>query len=491
MPAPEARTPLAPPVALPAPDAALPHVVATRGGACGECAPGLTCLALPGGYCGTSCDDAACDGACTETRTGRVCLQACTTDASCRAGDGYRCDPQWHACAIPGSTAIVPKQCPRTGAEHDVAFGDSEARDVGRGPTAIVEPPPAKGETSTTSDGFAWLYESPSGVSSVAGAITEVARDGRAPRLARGRDGVVGVWRSGDTIALATSRDAVAWSKPIALDERVDASGSPLIAIGADPQKRVPELVYVLAGAQGLGMRVRVSHDGGATFAPAVTAMTATYGNAVAGGDGRLHVVAIDGDALGGWGSAMQTIQYAVSSDGGASFGKPIVVSGRDEVLPFYFANPSIAVDDRRKLVYVAYVLGGRDGAWDIVVATTKDAGKTWTRTAIGDGCAMHMVPNLAIDPTTGILHLAYYDTSGGSRFVHATCASGGASCTAWGAINTIAFEPLSTMPLGARWIGDHGSLVVDDKRRLLHALWTQPARDGMRVVHAVAKLRR
>jgi hypothetical protein len=499
-----------PPVALPAPDAAaaLPYVAGVRGDACGECAQGLACLALPGGYCGSTCD--TCDGACTETNGGAVCLKPCASDGDCRAAEGYRCDPTWHACAIPNATAIVPKQCARAGAERDVAFASVDAWDFGRQPSAIVQPPQPvvlgvrgigiggatqiRDNKPTTWDGLAWLYETAQGVDSVASTSEEVARGGRAPRLALARGGLVAVWRSGDGLAVATSRDALVWSQPVALDEHADA---PLVAVGPDPQKHAPELVYVLAGARGLGMRVRVSRDGGATFdAAATTAMTGTYGNAVAGGDGKLHVVAIDGDRLGGWGSAMQTIQYTVSSDGGATFARPIVVSGRDELLPFYFANPSIAVDDKRKLVYVAYVRGGRDGVWDIVVAASKDGGAKWTRTTIGDRCSIHMLPNLAVDPTTGTLHVAYYDTAGApGRFVHATCASGAAACTTWGAINTSPFEPLSTMPSGPTWLGDHASLVVDDKRRVVHAVWAQPVREDNRAVtrifHAAAKLRR
>src|SRR5258708_20134237 len=97
--------------------------------------------------------------------------------------------------------------------------------------------------------------------------------------------------------------------------------------------------------------------------------------------------------------------------------------------------------------------------------------GVNGTRTTIGDDCAIYMVPNLAVDPTTGTLHVAYYDTAGApGRFVHATCASGAATCTAWGALAT--FDALSTMP-GA--LGDHASLVVDDKLRTLHALSPPP----------------
>src|SRR5262249_55690447 len=154
------------------------------------------------------------------------------------------------------------------------------------------------------------------------------------------------------------------------------------------------------------------------------------YGNVAIGMDGRIHVVTLDGGPMGAFGSASQTVEYAVSGDAGTTWTTPLVVSGRDEVIPFFFVNPSIAIDDRRHWLYVAYARGGRDAKWDIVIAATRDAGKTWTRRTIGDGCAIHMVPNLALDPTTGTLHVAWYDSAGApGRFAHAACAIGAAKC--------------------------------------------------------------
>src|SRR5690606_2091991 len=143
-----------------------------------------------------------------------------------------------------------------------------------------------------------------------------------------------------------------------------------------------------------VGVRVRASRDGGSTFAPPVTAFARGRGDAVVGSDGRLHTVALIGSALGAFGSAHHTVEYAASVDGGASFRSRVRVSGHDELLPFHFARPAIAIDTRRKWIYVAYVRGGRDAAWDIVLATSKDGGSTWKRTRLaGDGCAIHMVP--------------------------------------------------------------------------------------------------
>jgi hypothetical protein len=39
------------------------------------------------------------------------------------------------------------------------------------------------------------------------------------------------------------------------------------------------------------------------------------------------------------------------------------------------------------------------------------------------------------------------------------------------------------------RALGDYSALVVDDKRRVLHAVWTQPGERGARIFHAVREL--
>ena len=191
-------------------------------------------------------------------------------------------------------------------------------------------------------------------------------------------------------------------------------------------------------------------------------------------------------------------VDYAVSVTGGRSFSRPKRLSNRDEMLPFYFAAPGIATDSTRKWIYAVYVRGGRDAVWDLVVLASKDSGATWKRTRLGDapGCAIHMVPTLALDPTTGRLHLAWYDNRGGiGRFVHASCTPGLAKCTQHGSINDVPFAALTTERHAARWIGEHASLVVDDKRRTLHAVWTQPitasGTTAARIFHAQAKLPR
>jgi hypothetical protein len=497
---------------MPAPDAApVPPPPGARGAACSAehaCAEGLLCGPLPAGYCLSPCGatGAACDGACVETgRAGELCMKSCTRDADCRTDEAYTCDPVWHACALPNFAAIVPKQCPASGPPRDTAFGASEQLSDATTPGIYqLEPSAVLGDDGNPIAMFI------SRGSMFEGNVLGVARPGGAratvksakqsefdPWLARDAKGTVyAVWYGFDgrdqhgEIALATSRDRGAtWSIPVDVHDPADCADpegecldKPMIAIGPAPHGARGEVAYVFYSAEGGGLRVRASRDAGATWSKPATALAGIYGNAAVGPDGRLHVIALDGGPLGAYGSAQQQVEYTVSSDGGATFGKPIVVSAREEMLPFFFANPSIAVDSRRGWLYVAYVRGGRDAVWDIVLAASRDGGKTWTRKALGDGCALHMVPNLALDPTTGFLHVAYY-SSAPAAFVHQACTAGLASCTRAAPINDQPFGALSLERHGSKWVGEYESLFVDDKRRVLHAVWAQPIAEGDKVI--------
>ena len=457
---------------------------AGRGAACSReraCAEGLTCLSglhAFGGYC-ASAGCAACEGACVGTPRGELCMAPCARDADCRASEGYVCDPTWKACVMPNAAAIVPRTCPA-------------ARGIGRdpqfAPSAALVDANESSAVATADGGLVVVHAKGSSLGvthvDIAGraaqrATFEAASSIANPFLARDASGTLyATWSSTAGAMLSKSKDGVQWSAPLTIDPCSDCRS--IVVAGASA-------VHAMFAHE--GMRVRTSRDGGNQFGAASTILGG-YGNATVGVDGRMHVVAIDGSPLGAFGSANQRIQYS------AGFGKPITVSRRDETLPFYFANPSIAVDSRRKWIYIAYVRGGRDAVWDIVLAASKDGGRTWKRSRIGDDppCAIHMVPNLALDPRTGTLHLAWYDSRGEQpRFAHATCTPGLAKCTQLGRINDVPFATLSTVRDNATWIGDYETLIVDDKRRMLHAVWTQPVEEAGKVVsrvfHAKAKL--
>jgi hypothetical protein len=522
------------PTPLPAPDAREIAVfvtpdaapIATIGATCSgaaTCGPNRQCFPFPSGYCTSPCGVAGgpCDGTCVETpRAGELCMASCTSDAGCRVAEGYICDRQWKACMIPNTAAIVPRECgPPPGLGRDLAFAPTTAVSTASSPGIHQLEPSAM---VTDDGGLVALYTSRAGLMDATtlglARIDSLGRatgdlpfaTGRAtsvePWLARDAKGkLFAVWLGFDRggareIAMATSSDrGTTWSKPVAVHEAGDCSADardclarPMVIVGPDPQRRGAQIVYVAYAASGL--RVRASRDGGASFGPATTALAGSYGDLAVGADGMLYAIALNGGPGGGYGSADQRVEFTASADGGRTFTRPQPISRHGELLPFYFANPSIAVDDRRRRIYLAYTRGGRDGKWDIVIAATKDRGKTWSRTRIGDepACAIHMVPNLALDPTTGMLHVAWYD-SRGPRFAHAVCSPGAAVCRQVGRINDVPFAALSTVRYGAKWIGEYESLVVDNARRTLHAVWAQPVDEAgtivTRIFHAKAKL--
>jgi hypothetical protein len=188
------------------------------------------------------------------------------------------------------------------------------------------------------------------------------------------------------------------------------------------------------------------------------------------------------------WGSPENSIAYAVSTDG-KTFGKPITVSAPGEPVPFYFVNPTIAVDDRRGWLYVAYAAGTPDGKWDIQLAATRDGGKTWKRTKVNDDptCANHMVPNLAIDPASGTLHVSFYENrGGGGHLAYTTCKPAGGGCAA-----VVRASPdMAAYELArhsSKWLGEYAVLVLDPKRKVLHAVWTHTVQEG---AHAIGRMR-
>ena len=448
-------------------------------------------------------------------------MRGCNSDKDCRKEEGYVCDTTHKACTLPGFGVVEAKVCKTKSATRDAAFGASELWTTSAAPGIYQVEPSA---VLTADGGVVAIYMTRGktldanvlGVSRVDGkgekTLDSPLKSERAnhfdPWIARDRSGkLYAVWLGFDTqeshqeIALATSTDnGATWSSPMTVHEPGDCQegtrdclDKPMVVIGNEPKGK-GEIVYVMYSGGEIGLRVRASKDGGKTFGPPVTALAGIYGNAVVAPDGKLHIVTLNSGPRGAYGSADAKVEYAVSADGGATFSKPVKISAPDEMLPFFFSNASIAVDSKRKWIYIAYVRGGGDGKWDIMLATSKNGAK-WKRTRLaGDSCAIHMVPNVALDAKTGTLHVAYYDTEGERRFAHASCVAGGTKCKVLGAINSQPFAALSTVRHSSKWLGEYQSLLVDDKRRVLHAVWSQTVDESgkpiTRVFHASAKLK-
>lgn len=440
---------------------------------------------MPCAIAGTACGTG---GTCVEYPTTKVCRTSCTTNDDCRADEGYACDVVWKGCVLANAPTIAPLPCPPpTGFGRDPAFGPPTDLGAAREPSATLVDDGSvavvQGNDLVRLDHAGRIERGPASAGDSA-----IARDGAALFVATG---------TARQVVLAASRDrGRTWSPPIAIADREcdpTSCAPPLIAAGNDPQRK--RILYVGYASES-GVRIRASRDGGASFGAPVTAVPGTRGSFAIAADGTLHVVALRGSARGSYGSGDQEIVMASSVDGGRSFGRPRLISRYGERLPFYFGTPRIEVDSARKWIYIAYTRGGRDGNWDLALvainagARATDRAKPWVRTRIGDDAtcaATYLAPQLALDPTTGALHLAWYD-SRGPRYAHGVCTDGLRQCRQLGRIDDGAFAGLSLARHGAA-ASETTTLVVDPQRRLLHAVWSQPVGTESRIFHAKAKL--
>jgi hypothetical protein len=515
------------PPAAPAP----PPVVARVGDACkpdphnmqSTCASGQLCFPAPGGYCTMPCGamGVACGGGATclpSVRGGEFCAKSCASDHDCRADQGYVCDPQRKACSLPFMASPVLAKCDAPPPAGD--FSPAVALSTSAMPGAYQYEPAA---ALTPAGDLVVVFTSggPMGGNSFLGvarvpangapvldkplATTKsnhfdpwvaVTRDGTVHAVWLGHDGG-GVDRNAEIGYARTSDGGATWTAPVAIHMPADCPPNtpfcldkPMIAAGPLPGAHGKEAVRAFYSSEaGGGMRMRTSLDGGKTWSEPVTAIEGTYGTVAIDGKGRIHIAVAMAEPRGpaAFGSPENTIAYVVSSDG-KTFGKPITVSAAGESIPFYFVNPSIAVDDRGGWIYVAYAAGTPDGKWDIQLAATHDAGKTWKRTKLDDDapCANHMVPNLAIDGS-GTLHATYLENRGGAgHLAYVTCKPNAGPCehAVRAGPDMAAYELVRH---STKWLGEYEALVVDAKRHKLHAVWTQTVDEGG---NAIARLR-
>jgi hypothetical protein len=526
----------APPPASPAAPAA-PATAAKPAGAVGDaCAPdrtnlrstcgaGQLCMPAPGGYCTMPCGamGVACPSGsvCLPTvRGGEICGRTCTSDRDCRTDQGYLCAPDRKACILPFLASPVLATCdvaaPPAG-DFDPAVPLSTSAMPGAyqyEPTAALTPAgdlvvlftsggPLGGKSFL---GVARVPATGAPVLDHPLATTKtnhfdpwvtVTRDGTLHAVWLGHDGG-GVDLNAE-IGYARSTDGGAtWTTPVAIHEPADCPPNtpfcldkPMIAAGPVPGAPAKEALRAFYSSEaGGGLRMRTSLDGGKTWDAPITVSEGTYGNVAIDGKGHIHLAVAMADlrGAGAFGSPDNAIAYAVSVDG-KTFRKPITVNSAGEPIPFFFVNPSVAVDDRRGWIYVAYVAGTPDGKWDIQLAASHDAGKTWKRTKLNDDatCANHMVPNLALDPRDGTLHATFFENrGGGGHLAYVRCKPEGGACdrTVRVSSDMAAYELVRH---STKWLGEYEALVVDLKRHRLHAVWTQTVPEGD---NAIGRLR-
>lgn len=495
----------------------------------GTCHAGLLCFPSSEGMgactapCGVTgmvpegvCPDQA---VCVATgRAGELCAARCTANPDCLL-PGTACDPVRHVCLPPDLAVPALAQCPAA-APPAGPFTAPRALSSATSP-GVYQYEPAATLTATGdlvvlySGGGMFMGPSALGVARAPrkgppildASITTSKSQHFDPWLATDRAGALhAVWlghngggRDLDAeIGYARSTDGGAtWSAPIAIHAPADCPpdtafclDKPMIAAGPGPGGKGDAVRVFYSASVANGMRMRTSTDGGTTFGAPVAVVAATYGDVAIDAHGTTHVVAsmAPGDEddseqaarVSVWGAVQAKIIYTASTDGSA-FSPPVTVSGPDEPTPFFFVNPTFAIDERTGALYVAYAAGTPDGAWDIELATSADHGKTWTRTKVNDDptCANHSVPNLAIDPKTGEPLLTWYENRGGAGHVaFTTCAAGGKTCKPAVAISA----PMAAYELvrhSSKWLGEYGALLVDARTRTLHAAWTEIVDEG------------
>jgi hypothetical protein len=196
------------------------------------------------------------------------------------------------------------------------------------------------------------------------------------------------------------------------------------------------------------------------------------------------------------FGDPTNAVIYASSNDEGATF-TTSVVSAPDQLIPFYFSNPQVVSDTKKKLLYVVYPAGTPDGIWDIFLATSSDAGKTWSRIKVNDdsSCANHMTPTALLDPKTNKVHVVWTENrSGVGGIAYSVCDSGGKKCSANEAVNDTDFAGYSLGRFTKKWQGEYYSILLDKKSRKLYVIWTQSVDEGgeahSRIFQASANLK-
>jgi hypothetical protein len=490
--------------------------ISTIGAACesasfsdpGNCSQGERCLPVNDGYCiafcaqsrrcptGSVCVDSA--------RLGDVCLRGCTENTDCR--EGFTCDPAWRACVAPGFASPRVAACtaaapPRTrfGAVHAVTDANSD-RGYDWEPSAAFLNDGRIVLAYTARTGTSLFDSSTLHVATLRNdGTTESTRSLTTERSEqydtwmttdlRGRAHLVWLGHNGggidrdSQIGYSTTEDGTTWSAPVAAHDPRDCRSAdgcldkPMITSGPLSGDTTRSLLIVCYAASGL--RCRRSLDSGATFERSVFAANGFFGDVRMDARGRVHVVVTSGpggSASPSWfGSEQNRVVYARSDDNGVTYRQISVASVTGERVPMYFSNAQVVRDEARSITYVVYP-AGNDVAWNIMVATSRDDGVTWTHTRANDDapCATHMTPAAALDTTTGALHLMWIENRDGrGAAVWTRCDAGAASCAPNERVSDEPFAAFALARQSPRWLGEYHALLVDTTRRRLHAIFT------------------
>jgi Neuraminidase (sialidase) len=204
----------------------------------------------------------------------------------------------------------------------------------------------------------------------------------------------------------------------------------PMIAADTNLDSAFRDNVYVAwdaatGGSSGGGIRVATSTDHGASFSVHRVDNPTGPGRAI----GAVPFVGSQGEVYVAWNDySASTIAFNRSFDGGNTWGTPTVISGQSvgfQALPpaqsFRGAllYPTCSADrsagPHRGRVYCAWMDGTGQGTTDIVVSFSADRGASWSAPVpVTDQLPFavdRFFPWLSVDPVTGDVNVAFYDT--------------------------------------------------------------------------------
>lgn len=209
-------------------------------------------------------------------------------------------------------------------------------------------------------------------------------------------------------------------------------------------------------------------------------------GNCLDGDDtveGAIPAVGPEGEVYVAW-SGPGGIHFDRSLDGGASFGGDLLVTAQPggwdfQVSGLYRCNglPTTLCDisgsPYRGYVYVVWS-DERAGVadTDVFLARSTDGGQTWgapVRVNDDQGTTRQFFPAAAVDPTTGIIYVVYYDrrasTDDATEVYLARSYDGGAS------FQSLLVSDTPFTPTGG-FLGDYIGVAVWDRE--VHPIWTR-----------------
>ncbi len=481
-----------------------------------------------GGYCSASCAADACPGGstCVDTGQNSICMRDCSSRADCRFAEAYDCLDRGAPTAVcsmitspigrradgsacytttPGPNELAP--LPRTTFAATNLSASAERTDTDRQAEGNLAINPLTGAVAVpyiaaipgSTDTFI-------GISHVLPPSTTVFEDGRVaglgltqandPAIVYTADGILhlvfmgfsvdarGLPQDLHILTADSADDGTSWSAV----RQVEPAGTcaaqwcdkPWIAVGPRPGAPTEQSLYVtyMAAASGFEQWVFVqrSDDAGLTWgiprsfgATEFTPSAPNQAMPAVSADGTLRLVWLqayagaDGPA-GRWGDVRHEVRYVVSSDGGWTFSSAVRVSRATDAVTSQ--SPAIAIDATTgTTVHVAYVVGGFDGAWDVILATSADGGASWGYRRVNDepdACATHMLPALAVDPGRGDVGVLWLDNRfGDGEAAFARCPSDAA--VACGANEIVSDAPFAftTNRRNTVWHGDYHGIAV------------------------------